>query len=188
NARIDQPALAHREHRCAAVRSSWSKRPPRARRRGRTGRGARPRAGRAGGETDFRGRGPRDRQTRKPYRGLHADRRVPRRTRIAPISSGILRRKTYETIKRTEFGRRRDERYAGFIDGQKGYSGMSVSERSEGWVTDQLSRLTGEYGSAPVHQVSWTVPEARYDDAANAGDAAHAAAGVRVTNDADEVL
>lgn len=65
---------------------------------------------------------------------------------------------------------------------------MSVSERSEGWVTDQLSRLTDEYGSAPVHQVSWTVPEARYDDAADAEDAAHAAAGVRVTNDADEVL
>src|SRR5699024_11366018 len=142
NARIDQPALAYREHRRSAVRSSWSKRPPRARRRGRTGRGARPRAGRAGGETDFRGRGPRDRQTRKPYRGLHADRRVPRRTRIAPISSGILGRKTYETIKRTEFGRGREGRYAGGIGGPEGESGMRGLVRGGGGGVGQGSGRT----------------------------------------------
>lgn len=65
---------------------------------------------------------------------------------------------------------------------------MSVSERSEGWVTDQLSRLTDEYGSAPVHQVSWSVSGPRYEEAAAVDTAEHAAAGVRVTNDADETL
>jgi 8-oxo-dGTP diphosphatase len=65
---------------------------------------------------------------------------------------------------------------------------MSVSERSEEWVTDQLSRLTDEYGSAPVHQLSWTIPEERYDRAADVEATEHAAAGVRVTNDTDEIL
>ena len=65
---------------------------------------------------------------------------------------------------------------------------MSVTERSEGWVTDQLSRLTDEYGSAPVHQLSWTVPGERYDRISGADDTARAAAGVRVTNDTNELL
>lgn len=65
---------------------------------------------------------------------------------------------------------------------------MSIPEHSEGWVTDQLSRLTDEYGSAPVHQLSWTVPEERYERAAAVEDGERAAAGVRVTNDADEIL
>ena len=65
---------------------------------------------------------------------------------------------------------------------------MSVSERSEDWVADQLSRLTDEYGSAPVHQVSWSVSGSRYDEAAAADATEHAAAGVRVTNDTDETL
>lgn len=65
---------------------------------------------------------------------------------------------------------------------------MSVSERSEDWVTDQLSRLTDEYGSVPVHQASWSVSASRYDEAAGADATEHAAAGVRVTNEADETL
>jgi 8-oxo-dGTP diphosphatase len=64
---------------------------------------------------------------------------------------------------------------------------MSVSERSAEWVGDHLSRLTDEYGSAPVHQLGWAVSEARYERAAGSEDAERAA-GVRVTNDEDELL
>lgn len=65
---------------------------------------------------------------------------------------------------------------------------MAVSERSEQWVTDQLSRLTDEYGSAPVHQLSWTVPTERYDRIVEAEASERATAGVRVTNDTEEIL
>ena len=65
---------------------------------------------------------------------------------------------------------------------------MSASECSEQWVEEQLSRLTDEYGSASVHQASWAVPAERYGRIADAGATERAAAGVRVTNDAEEVL
>ena len=67
-------------------------------------------------------------------------------------------------------------------------NGMNVSEHSEQWVTDQLSRLTDEYGSAPVHQLSWTVPTERYDRISEADTTERATAGVRVTNAEDELL
>ena len=65
---------------------------------------------------------------------------------------------------------------------------MDDAERSEQWVTNQLDRLEETYGSAPVHQLGWTVRSARYERAADAEAAERAAAGVRVTNDADELL
>jgi 8-oxo-dGTP diphosphatase len=65
---------------------------------------------------------------------------------------------------------------------------MDDAERSEQWVTDQLDRLEETYGSAPVHQLGWTVPRTRYERAADAEDAERAAAGVHVTNEAEEVL
>jgi 8-oxo-dGTP diphosphatase len=65
---------------------------------------------------------------------------------------------------------------------------MNDAERSERWVTNQLDRLTETYGSAPVHQLGWTVSRTRYERAANAEDAERAAAGVRVTNDDGETL
>lgn len=65
---------------------------------------------------------------------------------------------------------------------------MDGSAQSETWVTDQLSRLTDEYGSAPVHQLSWTVPTERYDRAAQTDDQERATAGVRVTNSENELL
>lgn len=65
---------------------------------------------------------------------------------------------------------------------------MNEAERSEQWVTDQLDRLEEVYGSAPVHQLGWTVPPARYERAADADGIERAVAGVHVTNDADEVL
>lgn len=65
---------------------------------------------------------------------------------------------------------------------------MDVSESSEQWIADQLSRLTDEYGSAPVHQLSWTVPTERYDRIVEVEATERAVAGVRVTNDAEEIL
>jgi 8-oxo-dGTP diphosphatase len=65
---------------------------------------------------------------------------------------------------------------------------MDDAERSERWVTNQLDRLEETYGSAPVHQLGWTVPAARYERAADAEDTERAAAGVRVTNGDEETL
>jgi 8-oxo-dGTP diphosphatase len=65
---------------------------------------------------------------------------------------------------------------------------MDDAERSAQWVTGQLDRLEDSYGSAPVHQLSLTVPAARYERAARAERTERAAAGIRVTNDVDEIL
>lgn len=65
---------------------------------------------------------------------------------------------------------------------------MNVSERSEGWVADQLSRLTDEYGSVSVHQLSWTVPAERYHRVTEAEDGERAIAGVHVTNAENNTL
>ncbi len=65
---------------------------------------------------------------------------------------------------------------------------MNTTERSEQWVADQLSRLSDEYGSASVHQLSWTVPTERYDRISNASATERATAGVRVTNGDSEIL
>lgn len=65
---------------------------------------------------------------------------------------------------------------------------MDSSDRSERWVEEQLGRLTDQYGSAPVHQASWTVDTGRYDRISGADVAERAAAGIRVTNDEGKIL